>query len=106
MHRSIFTCLLAGTALTTQTALAQDSIALDPIIVSGGLTPVAAAQYGRAASVVTADEIQSRSIQYVSDALRLVPGVSVTRTGSLGGTTAVRLRGHESNHTLVLIDGV
>ncbi|MCZ0811674.1 TonB-dependent receptor [Roseovarius sp. EGI FJ00037] len=106
MHRSIFVGLLAGTALTTQAAFAQDSIALDPIIVSGGLTPVTTAQYGRAASVVTADEIQSRSIRHVSDALRLVPGVAVSRTGSFGGTTAIRLRGHEANHTLVLIDGV
>ncbi len=44
--------------------------------------------------------------RYVSDILRDVPGVSVSRSGSLGGFTQVRMRGAEANHTLVLIDGM
>ena len=42
----------------------------------------------------------------MADILREVPGVAVSRTGSFGGLTQVRIRGHEGNHTLVLIDGV
>lgn len=98
--------VLAGFSAIAHPALSQDIIALDEIIVSGGLTPVDASRYGRAATVITGDELEARGIRYAADALRNVPGVSVSRTGSYGGLTQVRLRGHEGNHTLVLIDGV
>lgn len=85
-------------------AQAQEPTALDPIIVSGGLTPIEAARYGRAASVITAQEIEERGILSVQEALRAVPGVSVNGTGH--SSTQVRIRGGEGNHTLILIDGV
>ncbi len=77
---------------------------LDEIIVSGGFTPVEAEKYGRSATVITNEEIKERGITTVRDALRAVPGVSVSETG--GNLTQVRIRGGEANHTLVLIDGV
>lgn len=83
---------------------AQDDIDLGTIIVSGGLTPVEAAQYGRAASVVTAQEIEERGLATIQDALRALPGVSVSGAGS--SFTQVRIRGSEASHTLILIDGV
>jgi len=99
--------LTATTALLTQPALAQDApLDLGTIVLSAGLTPVEASEYGRAATVLTEDDINEQSTKYVADVLRSVPGVSVSRTGSFGGLTQVRLRGHEGNHTLVLIDGV
>lgn len=81
-------------------------LALDPIIVSGGLTPVPAQEFGRAVSIVTAEELERSQTQYVADALRALPGVAVSRTGGVGGLTQVRIRGAEGNHTVVLIDGV
>jgi vitamin B12 transporter len=83
-----------------------DPLVLDPIIVSGGLTPVPAEEFGRAVSVVTADDLERRQTQYLADALRGLPGVSVSRTGGAGGVTGVRIRGAEGNHTVVLIDGI
>ena len=35
-----------------------------------------------------------------------VPGFAVSRMGSFGSTTQVRVRGAEGNHLLVMIDGV
>lgn len=84
----------------------SEPLELDPIIVSGGLTPVPARDFGRAVSVVTAEELERSQTRYVADALRALPGVSVARTGGVGGTTQVRIRGAEGNHTVVLIDGV
>ncbi|GGO53739.1 vitamin B12 transporter [Roseovarius pacificus] len=95
-----------ATLFLTTAASAQETVELDPIIVSGGLTPVEAKKYGRAATVLTSEDLEARGTQYVADVLRQVPGLSVSRTGSFGGLTQVRLRGHEGNHTLVLIDGV
>ena len=38
--------------------------------------------------------------------LRTVPGVTVIESGGAGGSSEVRLRGAETGHTVVLIDGV
>lgn len=61
---------------------------------------------GTAVSVVTGDELRRQQIRHAGDALRSLPGVSVSRGGGFGAQTQVRLRGGEANHTLVLIDGV
>jgi vitamin B12 transporter len=68
--------------------------------------PTPMEQVGSAISVITAEELARRQVRFVADALRDIPGVAVSRSGGLGGQTEVRLRGSESNQTLVLIDGV
>ncbi|MEQ9695543.1 TonB-dependent receptor [Shimia sp. SDUM112013] len=83
---------------------AQEDIDLGEIVISGGFTPIDEAAYGRSATVITAEEIETRGIRTVQDALRAVPGVSVSGAGD--SFTQVRIRGGEANHTLVLIDGV
>jgi vitamin B12 transporter len=61
---------------------------------------------GTAVSVVTGDDLRRQQIRSPSDALRGMPGVSVTQTGSSGSLTQVRLRGAEGKHTRVILDGV
>jgi vitamin B12 transporter len=61
---------------------------------------------GASFTVLQPEDLEQRQTRYVSDILRDVPGVSVNRSGSLGGLTQVRLRGSEANHTLVMIDGM
>lgn len=104
MKRPFLVALITTTALSTTTALAQEIIDLDPIIVSGGFTPIKEQTYGHAASVMTSEEIEERGILTVQDALRAMPGVSVSGAGH--SYTQVRIRGGESNHTLILIDGI
>lgn len=87
-------------------ASGSDLTELPVITITGGLTPVEASAYGRAHSVVTAEDIERRQLVQVTDVLRALPGVAVSRSGSRGGFTQVRIRGAEGNHTLVLIDGV
>lgn len=65
-----------------------------------------ASRLGTSTSVVTNADLRARQITNGADALRSLPGVSVSRTGGPGGLTAVRIRGAETNHTLVVIDGV
>lgn len=40
------------------------------------------------------------------DLLRTVPGVQLSRTGTEGAQTSLFMRGSNSNHTLILLDGV
>ena len=57
-------------------------------------------------TVVTSQDLERQQIQTAHDALRSLPGVSVGQQGTPGNLTVVRIRGAESRHTLVVIDGV
>ena len=61
---------------------------------------------GSSITVLSPQDVELRQTQVVSDILRDVPGIAVSRAGGPGGLTDVRIRGAESNHTLVLIDGI
>lgn len=107
MRRPI--CLLATLVALPVTAAAQgpapgEPILLDEIVLTAGITPVAQDGYARAHTVLTATEIEDRGIATVQDALRALPGVSVSGSGA--SIAQVRIRGAEANHTLILIDGI
>jgi len=57
-------------------------------------------------TLISNEDMQERQTRIVSDVLRDVPGVAVSRTGAIGGLTQIRIRGSEGNHVLVLIDGI
>ncbi|GMG85595.1 TonB-dependent receptor [Paralimibaculum aggregatum] len=98
--------LAIAPALAAAAAAAQEPLVLDELLVTGGRTPIGVTETGRAYTVITGDQLAAQGARYVSDALRQVPGVAVSRGGSLGGLTQIRVRGAESNQVLVLIDGV
>lgn len=57
-------------------------------------------------SVFDRDDIDAAAPLDMADLLRQLPGVDVVRSGSFGSQTSVFMRGAESDHVLVLIDGV
>ncbi|MCB0319337.1 MAG: TonB-dependent receptor [Bdellovibrionales bacterium] len=61
---------------------------------------------GSSVTLITSDEIKRSQKRFVSDLLRSVPGVDVVRSGGAGGNTSIFLRGSNSEHTLVLLDGI
>jgi len=71
---------------------------------SGDAVPVRL--LGSSVTVIQPVDLKDRQTVIISDVLRDVPGISVNRTGPVGGITQVRIRGAEGNHTLVLIDGI
>lgn len=108
--------LFATAALLAATpAHAWAQPASDPVATAGPeveAVVVSASRSGEADPVeripasVTAfaqEVLQTRQVRDVSDLLRDSPGVAVSR---VPGSTQVRLRGAEANHTLVLIDGI
>lgn len=76
------------------------------ISISANSTETPLDEVGSAVTIITAKELEQKQTVLVSDALRSVPGVSVSRAGGVGSLTQVRIRGSESNQTLVIIDGV
>lgn len=85
-----------------------DDGGVEGVIVTGTRSPegVDAAKVGASVTVITPEQMQDRQVRLVSDVLRDVPGFAVSRTGAIGGLTAVRVRGAEGNHVLTLIDGI
>ncbi len=56
--------------------------------------------------VVTQKQMQKQGTIFVKDALKYVPGVSITSYGAFGGSTSVRIMGLSSRYIKTLIDGI
>lgn len=102
--RCVLALLAAGISLPAEGQ--EAGLTLPPIVVTANRIPTPAAEVGSAVTVITRQELEDRQVRQLSDVLRQVPGVAVSRTGPAGQTTQIRIRGAESNQTLVLIDGV
>lgn len=78
----------------------------DELVVTAFRTPAQLNSIGSAYSILTAEDIANRQALTVSDLLRTIPGIEIDRSGPVGTQTTLRMRGGESNHTLIIIDGV
>ncbi len=78
----------------------------DRLIITATRTPVAEDQSPAALTVLSADDLAQRQTDRVADALREVPGLSVSQSGAPGQLTSVFTRGLNSDQTQVLIDGI
>jgi vitamin B12 transporter len=87
-------------------ARATDADEPQQVVVSATRTPTPAVEVASSITVITADDIEARQERTISDVLKDVPGLNVVQTGGPGGVTSVFIRGTNSNHTKVLIDGI
>ncbi|GLS42054.1 TonB-dependent receptor plug domain-containing protein [Methylobacterium brachythecii] len=109
---------MAFTLLGGLPALAQQTVAplansrpgtaetLEEISVSATGVPTPVSQTGSSVTVLTAETLEQQQRRTVPDALQQVPGLNVVQTGGPGGQSSVFIRGANSNHTKVLIDGI
>ena len=107
----IRTCrrLLAGLSILclTGAVTAGDEPWRDaPLVVTANRAEQPATAVPASVSVITRDDIQRIQPPDLAELLRLQPGVDIVRNGGPGGQTSVFLRGGNSNHVLVLVDGV
>lgn len=79
---------------------------MENILVSASLLPITSKRSANAITIIGSDQIKNRAVVSVSDLLRDVAGLAVSRSGVQGSQTQIRVRGGEANHLLVLIDGV
>lgn len=98
--------ILAGTMPAFAQADPTDDASATDVVVTASRSGAGVEVRDLPASVtlLTSADLAERQTRTVSDVLRDVPGVAVSRTGP--GTTDVRIRGSEANHVLVLIDGI
>src|SRR5437016_13191066 len=79
---------------------------LDPVVVTATKTETPQARLGAAVTVVTEDEIREKNYTTLEEVLRHVPGVDIQRSGGLGKTSAIRIRGAGPQQVQVLVDGM
>jgi vitamin B12 transporter len=103
MRYTFKVALLAVSSILALPAHAEEEEVIVTASRSGG---VERELLGASVSTFTAEDLEQRQIRNVVDILNEAPSSNVSRQGALGGLTAVRLRGAEGNHTLVLIDGI
>ena len=82
---------------------AEEIMLRDPKI---GNTDIKFSDFGGSATVITEQDIEASGATEIHQLLREVPGLSVKRLGARGGMISIFARGSESDHNLVLIDGV
>lgn len=92
-------------ALTILAALAG-GYAIEPVVVTATRTETPASKVLASVEVIHGEELLRQPASDLGDALRMVPGVEVARLGGHGQQTSLFLRGTDSNHVLVLVDGV
>ncbi len=104
MQKTGLSLLLSATLVSA--AFASEA-KLDKIIVTTPTkSPLPLASVTANVDVITAEEIEDRGFETVSDLLRTRAGLQMVRNGGWGKSTSIYLRGMDSKRTLVLIDGV
>jgi len=84
----------------------EDVFSLDGLVVTVSPTPLSVQAVTRHVTILNGDDLRASGITNVADALRDIGGVDIVRNGSFGANTSLFMRGGESDHTLVLVDGV
>lgn len=82
------------------------AVRLDPVIVTASRLEESLSQTPSAVTVITEAEIVQRQTTDLFEQLREVPGFTLVQSGSRGGVTSLFTRGGESDHNLILVDGV
>ncbi len=98
--------LAAALVLLSRTAWTQAELDPPELVVTASRVAESPTKVPASTTVVTADDIASRGVRTVAEAIRLVPGVTVSDLGPESSQKAVSLRGSTTNEVLVLVDGV
>lgn len=107
LNASAIGCVFAAENLFAATsALANTSQRLETISITGARTPLPSKYVAGAISVITDPQIQASGALSIAELLRTVPSVNISQAGPMGTLTEIRFRGSESNHVLIMLDGV
>jgi len=98
--------LLAGAGCAAVAGASDTVPDANHVVVTATRTPMPIDEVLAPVIVIDRATIERSTATDVTDLLRFHAGLELGRNGGPGQTTAVFIRGAESNHTLVLVDGV
>ncbi|HEY5604190.1 MAG TPA: TonB-dependent receptor [Gammaproteobacteria bacterium] len=85
---------------------AQAADELQPVVVTATRTAQLADQTVTPAIVITRQDIELSQSRDVAELLRFHAGIELSRNGGPGQTTSLFVRGTDSDHVIVMIDGI
>ena len=91
---------------STGPAPVVSAVPLDTVVVTASRTRQALADALPQTTVFDRQAIQDSGASDLASLLSMAPGVQISSSGSFGSTAGLYLRGADSTHTLILIDGV
>jgi len=97
---------MAASAAFAQSTAPEGSTSLGPVVVTANRLPTPLADVASSITLITADDIAGKQETTLPDLLKDAPGLNVVQSGGPGGQTSVFMRGTNSNHVKVLVDGV
>lgn len=100
------TALLAIGGAAQAQVQAQADRQLAPVVVTATRTAQPLTDVVSDVSVLDREVIERSGASSLADVLSRLPGVELTRNGGPAATTSLYVRGAETRHTLLLIDGV
>lgn len=106
LKKTLLAAALLSCTMTAHAADQNDAAALAPVIVTATRTAITVDDALSSVTVITRADIERLQPVSVQDLLTGLPGVSFASTGGLGQQTSLFVRGTNSTHTLVLLDGV
>lgn len=95
---------VAAACLCAAPAWAQNS--LDPVLVTGTRSPLPLSRLLADATVLDRADIERQGFGNLADLLSRQACIEIVRTGNPGSATSLFLRGANTQHTLLLVDGV
>jgi vitamin B12 transporter len=107
-NRTIFLSLgiLTASIFYALTAQAEEAKTLDAIQVTGNRSKLNLDDTLASVTIITRSDIEQSQAPDVFTLLSQQAGIDITRSGGGGALNSIFLRGSNSNHTLILIDGV
>src|SRR4051812_16992486 len=79
---------------------------VENVVVTATRSPADISRIGNSITIIDDVALKSSQALIVSDLLAETPGVGMSRNGGVGGVTAIRIRGAETDQTAVVVDGV
>jgi len=106
MKKTLLAAALLSATMAVQAADADQATSLSSVIVTATRTSITTDEALSSVSVITRADIERLQPASVRDLLVGLPGVAFTQAGGPGQLSTLFLRGTNSTHVLVLIDGV
>lgn len=83
-----------------------EEIDLEKIVVTPYRTEVTSQSSGSSVEELNPQQLQSKGVDSLKNALAELSSIAEASSGSLGGNTSVFLRGHNASHTRFMLDGI
>ncbi len=103
---TLSTAILIALSSSQLQAAEDTNTTLEPVFASANYVSMPLYSVTASTSIITAKEIKENHYRTLGDAIKSIPGIQIIRSGGLGTTTSIFMRGQSNKSTLVLVNGV